>query len=149
MVFGSEMSGWCALINPPFAELSLNFLADMFNDEIESVRLQDIFSLTKISRHIILREDQIEVMLGSLEEYSVEVRESLHVMLGACEVSTRACLTLVVQKVLNVLSKYPQDKLSAYGCMQKVGMKHVADTAIDPVLSVLWQRRERCWGSSL
>lgn len=113
-----------ALINPPFAELSLDFLVDMFNDEIEDVRLQAIYSLTKISKHIILREDQIEVMLGSLEDYSVEVREGLHLMLGACKVSTRACLTMVVQKVLDVLSKYPQDKLSAYGCLQKVGLKH-------------------------
>lgn len=113
-----------ALGNPPFSELSLDFLVDMFNDEIESVRLQAIYSLTKISQHIILREDQIEVMLGSLEDYSVEVREGLHLMLGACKVSTRACLTMVVQKILDVLSKYPQDKLSAYGCLQKVGFKH-------------------------
>lgn len=113
-----------AIINPPFAELSLDFLVDMFNDEIESVRLQAIYSLTKISRHIILREDQIEVMLGSLEDYAVEVREGLHLMLGACRVSTRACLTMVVHKVLDVLSKYPQDKLSAYGCLQRVGLKH-------------------------
>lgn len=113
-----------ALTNPPFAELSLDFLVDMFNDEIESVRLQAITAITKISRHIILREDQIEVMLGSLEDYSVEVREGLHQMLGACKVSTRACLTMVVKKILDVLSKYPQDKLSAYGCLQRVGFKH-------------------------
>lgn len=113
-----------ALFNPPFAELSLDFLVDMFNDCIESVRLEAIHSLTKISRHIILREDQIEIMLGSLEDYSVEVREGLHLMLGACKVSTRACLTMVVQKVLDVLSKYPQDKLSAYGCLQRIGFKH-------------------------
>ena len=113
-----------ALTNAPFAELSLDFLVDMFNDEIEQVRLQAIYSLTKISRHIILREDQIEVMLGSLEDYSVEVREGLHLMLGACKVSTRACLTMVVLKVLDVLSKYPQDKLSAFGCLQRVGLKH-------------------------
>lgn len=113
-----------ALINPAFAQRSLDSLVDMFNDEIESVRLQAIYSLTKISEHIVLREDQIEVMLGSLEDYSVEVREGLHLMLGACKVSTRACLTMVLGKVLDVLSKYPQDKLSAFGCMQKIGMKH-------------------------
>jgi integrator complex subunit 4 len=113
-----------AMKNPPFAELSLDFLVDMFNDEIEGVRLQAIHSLTKISEHIILREDQIEVMLGSLEDYSVEVREGLHLMLGACKVSTRTCLNLVVDKVLDVLSKYPQDRLSAYGCLQRVGFKH-------------------------
>ncbi|XP_063695637.1 integrator complex subunit 4 isoform X2 [Culicoides brevitarsis] len=113
-----------ALTNPTFAVTSLDFLVDMFNDEIEAVRLKAIFSLTAISKHIILREDQVEIILSSLEDYSVEVREGLHIMLGACKVSTQNCLTLVVQKVLDVLSKYPQDKLSAYGCLQRVGQKH-------------------------
>lgn len=113
-----------ALKNPQFAVTSLDFLVDMFNDEIEAVRLKAIYSLTAISKHIILREDQLEIMLSSLEDYSVEVREGLHIMLGACRVSTQNCLVLVVQKVLDVLSKYPQDKLSAYGCLQRVGQKH-------------------------
>ncbi|GAB0097982.1 Integrator complex subunit 4 [Sergentomyia squamirostris] len=113
-----------ALIHPPFAATSLDFLVDMFNDEIESVRLKAIYSLTMISKHITLREDQLETMLSSLEDYSVEVREGLHLMLGACKVSTQACLKLVVQKILDVLSKYPQDKESAFGCLQRVGQKH-------------------------
>lgn len=113
-----------ALSHPPFAATSLDFLVDMFNDEIEDVRLRAISSLTAISKHIILREDQLETMLSSLEDYSVEVREGLHLMLGACKVSTQSCLMMVVQKLLDVLSKYPQDKHSAFGCMQKVGAKH-------------------------
>lgn len=56
-----------ALSNPPFAIMSLDFLVDMFNDEIEDVRLKAISSLTSISRHIILREDQLETMLSALE----------------------------------------------------------------------------------
>lgn len=54
----------------------------------------------------------------------MDVREELHLMLGACKVSTQNCLLMVVQKVLDVLSKYPQDKLSAFGCMQRIGAKH-------------------------
>lgn len=113
-----------AIANPKFAVLSLDFLVDMFNDEIEDVRLRAISSLTAISKHITLREDQLETMLSSLEDYSVEVREGLHVMLGVCHVSTQNCLLMVVQKVLDVLSKYPQDKFSAFGCMQRIGAKH-------------------------
>lgn len=113
-----------ALSNSEFAVTCLDFLVDMFNDEIEDVRLKSIYSLTAISKHIVLREDQLEIMLGALEDYSVEVREGLHIMLGACRVSTQACLLMVVQKLLDVLSKYPQDKLSAFGCMRKVGQKH-------------------------
>lgn len=125
-----------AVKNPPFAVTSLDFLVDMFNDEIENVRLQAIASLTAISKHIILREDQLEIMLSSLEDYSVEVREGLHLMLGACQVSTQSCLLMVVNKLLDVLSKYPQDKFSAFGCLQRVGQKH-ADLCMSLVPQLL------------
>ncbi|KAH8409022.1 hypothetical protein KR009_005317 [Drosophila setifemur] len=113
-----------ALSRPEFAVTSLDFLVDMFNDEIEDVRLKAIYSLTAIARHIVLREDQLEIMLSSLEDYSVDVREGLHLMLGACRVSTQTCLLMVVQKLLDVLAKYPQDRHSTYACMRKIGQKH-------------------------
>ncbi|KAH8344879.1 hypothetical protein KR067_009787 [Drosophila pandora] len=113
-----------ALSRPDFAVTSLDFLVDMFNDEIEDVRLKAIYSLTAIARHIVLREDQLEIMLSSLEDYSADVREGLHLMLGACRVSTQTCLLMVVQKLLDVLSKYPQDRTSTYACMRKIGQKH-------------------------
>ncbi|EDV92118.1 integrator complex subunit 4 [Drosophila grimshawi] len=113
-----------AMSRPEFAVTSLDFLVDMFNDEIEDVRLKAIYSLTAIARHIELREDQLEIMLGSLEDYSVDVREGLHLMLGACRVSTQSCLLMVVQKLLDVLAKYPQDRHSTYACMRKIGQKH-------------------------
>jgi len=53
--------------NPRFAVMSLDFLVDMFNDEIEDVRIKAIDSLTKISQHIVLRDDQLETILGALE----------------------------------------------------------------------------------
>lgn len=62
-----------ALNNKQFAVTCLDFLVDMFNDEIEAVRLKAIYSLIAISKHIVLREDQLEIMLSSLEDYSVEV----------------------------------------------------------------------------
>ncbi|KAH8416832.1 hypothetical protein KR222_006991 [Zaprionus bogoriensis] len=113
-----------AMSRPEFAVTSLDFLVDMFNDEIEDVRLKAIYSLTAIARHIVLREDQLEIMLGSLEDYSVDVREGLHLMLGACRVSTQTCLLMVVQKLLDVLAKYPQDRHSTYACMRRIGQKH-------------------------
>lgn len=39
----------------------------MFNDEIEDVRIKAIDSLTRISQHTVLREDQLETILGALE----------------------------------------------------------------------------------
>ncbi|SPP78108.1 integrator complex subunit 4 [Drosophila guanche] len=122
----AAVSSMCklALSRSDFALTSLDFLVDMFNDEIEDVRLKAIYSLTAIARHIVLREDQLETMLSSLEDYSVDVREGLHLMLGACRVSTQTCLLMVVQKLLDVLAKYPQDRHSTYACMRKIGQKH-------------------------
>jgi integrator complex subunit 4 len=59
--------GNLALHHPEFAALSLDFLVDMFNDEIEGVRIKAIDCLTSISRHIVLREHQLETILGALE----------------------------------------------------------------------------------
>lgn len=53
--------------NPAFAQKTQDFLVDMFNDEIEEVRLTAIRSLCKISRHLSLRVDQVETIIGVLK----------------------------------------------------------------------------------
>ena len=50
-----------------FAMLSQDSITDMFNDEIESVRLNAINSLKKLSQYLEIREDQLEIMLGVLQ----------------------------------------------------------------------------------
>lgn len=100
--------------NAPFAVLSLDFLADMMNDEIESVRLNAINSLRKISEHIQLREDQLETLLGVLEDFSGDTREAVRELLCHCVLSTRACLHAAIHALLGNLAKYPQDRASIW-----------------------------------
>ncbi|KAF7284883.1 integrator complex subunit 4 [Rhynchophorus ferrugineus] len=113
-----------SISNPQFANMALDFMVDMFNDEIEDVRLKAIDSLRLISEHIILRDDQLETILGALEDFSKDVREGLHKMLASCKMSTTAGLKMCVEKLLDNLKKYPQDKRSTYRCLQSVGAKH-------------------------
>lgn len=63
------MEALCKLArsSPSFADKCLDFLVDMFNDEIEEVRLQSIHVLRQISTHITLREDQLDTVLAVLE----------------------------------------------------------------------------------
>lgn len=69
-----------AMHNQDFANLSLDFLVDMFNDEIEDVRLKAIDSLRCISEHIVLRDDQLETILGEYTYYKVKtILATLHV----------------------------------------------------------------------
>lgn len=56
-----------AVKQPNFAIVALDFLVDMFNDDIQEVRLKAIDSLCKMSSHIEFREDQLEIILGLLE----------------------------------------------------------------------------------
>lgn len=100
--------------NPRFAHLCLDFLVDMLNDEIESVRLNAINSLRKVCRHITLREDQLEVILGVLEDFSWEIREEVRELLSHCHLSTRACLHATIIALLGNLTKYPQDRASIW-----------------------------------
>ncbi|KAI8430118.1 hypothetical protein MSG28_000527 [Choristoneura fumiferana] len=118
-----------------FATTSLDFLVDMFNDEIEDVRLRAIDSLTRIAHHILLREDQLETILGALEDFSMDVREGLHRMLGACSVSSKTCLEMCIDKILENLKRYPQDKRSTFRCMQRLGASHA--TLVLPLTSRL------------
>ena len=62
-----------------FAMLSQDSITDMFNDEIESVRLNAINSLKKLSQYLEIREDQLEIMLGVLQvKQSREFCKTVH-----------------------------------------------------------------------
>lgn len=113
-----------AVCYPSFAAQSLDFLVDMFNDEIEDVRLKAIQCLGCISNHIVLREDQLETILGVLEDFSRDIREALHTMLGSCPLSTKYGLKLCIDNLLENLKRYPQDKLSIWRCLKHVGSNH-------------------------
>ncbi len=52
---------------PSFASKAMDFLADMFNDEIEQVRLDAINCLLPLVCHDTLQEHQMEVILNVLD----------------------------------------------------------------------------------
>lgn len=44
----------------------------------------------------------------TLQDFSMDVREGLHSMLAACRLSTKGCLQMCVESLLDNLKKYPQ-----------------------------------------
>ncbi len=113
-----------AISNQRLATLALDFLVDMFNDEIEQVRLRAIESLTTIAGHICLQVHQLETILSALDDFSVVVREKLHIMLQASTIATKDGLQGVIAKLLENLKKYPQDKRSILITFKKLGANH-------------------------
>ena len=100
--------------NPEFAHMSTDFLVDMFNDEIESVRLNSIHSLIKLHHYVDLREDQLDTILECLNDCNQVVRDSVRDLLAHCTLSTQACLHATVLALLGNLKKYPQDNDSIW-----------------------------------
>lgn len=113
-----------SLEQPSIARVSLDFMVDMFNDEIQDVRLRAIESLRKMSASVTLREDQLETILGALEDFSGEVREGLHAMLAASHLATTNCLYMCVNRLLDNLTRYPQDRESIRSCLAALGASH-------------------------
>ena len=125
-----------SISNPGLAMIALDFLVDMFNDEIEQVRLKAIESLTAISRHILLQVHQLEVILGALDDFSTLLREKLHLMLQACTIATKDGLENVIQKLKANLKRYPQDRRSILMTFKHLGSNH-PDLTLPLVTSLL------------
>ncbi|RWS02319.1 hypothetical protein B4U79_07769 [Dinothrombium tinctorium] len=121
---------------PPFAEQSLDFVVDMFNDEIEDIRLQAIHCLNKISQqNVVLRGDQIEIILSVLKDSSIDIREALHEMLGNCRLSTKEALKSCIDNLIENIKRYPEDKNSIWRCFQRLGANH--PDLVSPLVSEL------------
>lgn len=99
-------------------------MVDMFNDEIQDIRLKAIESMKRILSSVELGEDQLETILGALEDYSGEVREGLHSMLAASRLATKNCLNMCIMKLLDNLNRYGEDKDSIRNCLARLGASH-------------------------
>ncbi|CAG5095108.1 Similar to INTS4: Integrator complex subunit 4 (Homo sapiens) [Cotesia congregata] len=113
-----------SLERPAIARIALDFMVDMFNDEIQDVRIKAIESLRKMSTSVTLQEDQLETILCALEDFSDEVREGLHATLAASRLATRNCLHMCVNRLIDNLTRYPQDKDSIRSCLAALGASH-------------------------
>ncbi|GFR90523.1 integrator complex subunit 4-like [Elysia marginata] len=125
-VRNATLDSLCELASnsPSFSDMCQDSIIDMFNDEIESVRLNAINSLRKISHNLQLREDQVDIIVGVLKDFSDVSREALRNMLGLVRLETKAGLNSCVMALLDNLTRYPQDKMSVWRCAQKLGLGH-------------------------
>ncbi|KAK7078719.1 Integrator complex subunit 4 [Halocaridina rubra] len=125
-VRNSALESICALAlnNVQFASQSLDFLVDMFNDEIEEVRLKAIQVMQQVAPHITLRADQLGEILHALKDASIDIRESLHKFLATTLLPTMDCVKLCVTALLENLKRYPQDKRSIHKCLVSLGTNH-------------------------
>ena len=114
-----------AEVFPSFGHQSLDFIVDMFNDEIEEIRLKAIQCLQKIgSKNIVLRDDQVEIILSALEDHNAVIREALHELIGSCRMESASALRSSIESLTRNLNKNPSDKHSLWKCFMNLGLHH-------------------------
>jgi len=104
-----------------FAKSSLEFLVDMFNDEIDLVRINALNSVQKVGPSLQLNEEQLHIVLSVLGDSSPAVRDSVRALLSSTPQLNVTCLHATITALLFHLSTYPQDLLHNYRTLQRIG----------------------------
>ncbi|KAG0199226.1 Integrator complex subunit 4 [Mortierella sp. GBA30] len=116
------------LHNPEFSLLALDYMVDMFMDEIDYVRLNALTSLCKIGNKapITFDTEQLQIALGVLEDADRDVRESAHRMLGVVTMATADGMPHFLVSLESNMKRFPEDQLSIYRCIRAVARRHGA-----------------------
>ncbi|KAI9209747.1 armadillo-type protein [Polychytrium aggregatum] len=114
-----ELSIW----SEHFALRALDYLVDMFNDEMQKVRLNSIHSLRKIAqRHAItLNSNQLQSVSLALQDASRIVREAAHKMLSSLKFNHVKQLLALRTSLEQNLARFPRDRPSIYQCLSELG----------------------------
>ncbi|VDN58270.1 unnamed protein product [Dracunculus medinensis] len=132
--------GKLAADRPFFAADAIDHLADMFNDEIEEVRLDAVRALTPLVVHGVLQKEQLDTILTVLDDALPDSREALRILLGKSTLASVECLRFCVEALLNCLRRFPIDRSSIYlliffccrnisrifRCLSQLGRRHAS-----------------------
>ncbi|KAH7729106.1 integrator complex subunit 4 [Aphelenchoides avenae] len=116
--------GKLAANRPAFANASIDHLADMFNDEIQQVRLDAIRALTPLVTHGTLQQEQLHTILTCLDDATADSRLALHELLSKSNLADAACIRQCLKSLLHSLHRFPSDKQSIFRCLSLLGRRH-------------------------
>ncbi|KAJ1927287.1 hypothetical protein IWQ60_003059 [Tieghemiomyces parasiticus] len=120
----------CALClrSDDFARQAVDYLVDIFNDEIDYVRLNAITSLTKMAHkhHLTLNSEQLQIIFGVMADADPTIRQAIHRLLGAMRLADLACVLATTEALIAGLRRHPDDQLTTYGCLRYVGRQQAS-----------------------
>ncbi|KAI8344171.1 armadillo-type protein [Chlamydoabsidia padenii] len=118
-------------------------LVDMFNDEIDKIRVNAIQSLRKIGSRTTLEfnSEELEVALGAFEDSDKVAREAAHDLMKVTRLYNAKDLEKLLVALMANVKRYPEDKLSILRCLCEVGKKH--DDYIETLVPGLFQLDKR------
>ncbi|KAI7897651.1 armadillo-type protein [Cokeromyces recurvatus] len=114
------------MYNEQLTKKAVEFLVDMFNDDIDKVRLNAIHSLRKIGTRNTLEfdEEQLEIAVGALEDSDPLARQATHELFTVVRLTVPTSLTILLDALEANMKRYPMDTLSVYQCLRDIGKRH-------------------------
>ncbi|KAG2214549.1 hypothetical protein INT46_003099 [Mucor plumbeus] len=131
------------MYNEQLTKKAVEFLVDMFNDDIDKIRLNAIQSLRKIGTKSTLEfdEEQLEIAVGALEDSDPLARQATHELFTVVRLTVPISLTTLLDALEANTKRYPMDVLSIYRCLRDVGKRH--DDYVETLVSDLLKLDKR------
>uniref|UniRef100_A0A7S1PHF7 Integrator complex subunit 4/Protein SIEL C-terminal Ig-like domain-containing protein n=1 Tax=Percolomonas cosmopolitus TaxID=63605 RepID=A0A7S1PHF7_9EUKA len=107
-----------------FSKLSIDFVLEMFNDDIDSVRVFAIQTLSKIGTFIRFNEEQLHIALTLLEDASIEIRQSVREFISLVRLASATCLQAAFYALSACLKRNPQDEHAIFVSLKCLGQNH-------------------------
>lgn len=107
-----------------FGVKAVEFIVDMFNDEIEIIRSNSLYSLAKMGESIQLTESQLQVVLAIFNDVSPKVRLAAHSLLRTTLLQNVKCLKLCIQNLLTDAIRHPHEKNIILNTLREIGANH-------------------------
>ncbi|RCH94569.1 Integrator complex subunit 4 [Rhizopus azygosporus] len=118
--------GELCLYNEELTKKAVENLVDMFNDEIDKIRVNAIQSLRKIGTRSLVEfdEEQLEIAVGALEDKEPVARHATHDLFTVIRLTQQSSMTTLLTALEANMKRYPEDMLSIYRCLGRVGKRH-------------------------
>ncbi|KAI9010804.1 armadillo-type protein [Phycomyces nitens] len=114
------------MYNDKLIRSAVDCLVDMFNDEIDRVRINAIQSLRKIGTRETLsfNAEQLEIAVGALEDNDQTAREATHELIRVIRVDKEQSMQTLLDALMANMKRFPEDQLSIFRCLRDIGKRH-------------------------
>ncbi|KAL0082304.1 armadillo-type protein [Phycomyces blakesleeanus] len=114
------------MYNDKLIRSAVDCLVDMFNDEIDRVRINAIQSLRKIGTRETLsfNAEQLEIAVGALEDNDPTAREATHELIRVIRIDKESSMQTLLDALMANMKRFPEDQLSIFRCLRDVGKRH-------------------------
>ncbi|KAI8878557.1 ARM repeat-containing protein [Backusella circina FSU 941] len=131
------------MYNDQLIKKAVECLVDMFNDEIDKIRVNAIQSLRKIGTRAILEfnDEQLEVSVGALQDSDTIARQATHDLFTVVRLTVQDSMVVLLEALEANMKRYPEDQLSIYRCLVDIGKRH--DDYIEKLIPILLKLDKR------